>query len=305
MRVHLVFFIYLVATIGTAQTEDTRVIPKIMSLPIEEGEVTLIHLGPGYTTSVRFPEEVRSVVLGNPASFKAEHSEAEPRLVFLKPITSVPSESNALVTIKSGQEISLQLVSAGKEAVNARVDFVVEYHRRRSMVVNPETQSFVIAETRQPSTIGSPESRTPEWDPIKNGLERQRGLSTPDWKGKEILAATGESVEEHHQTILGFSVLNSSKRVVELLPPQLELSSGRHGKSGKRIKAEPVAVAEYRITTRRLAPGQRADGVVVFERPAFKESGERLQLQLAEAEQVDRPILLPVPFTAARIGGAQ
>lgn len=35
-------------------------------------------------------------------------------MVFLKPITSEPSESNALVTTKSGQEISLQLVSAGK-----------------------------------------------------------------------------------------------------------------------------------------------------------------------------------------------
>lgn len=74
MRVHLVFFIYLVATVGTAQTENGRVIPKITSLPIEEGEVTLIHLGPGYTTSIRFPEEVRSVVIGNPGSFKAEHS---------------------------------------------------------------------------------------------------------------------------------------------------------------------------------------------------------------------------------------
>jgi hypothetical protein len=30
------------------------------------------------------------------------------------------------------------------------------------------------------------------------------------------------SGSDHHQTILGFSVLNSSKRVVELLPPQLD-----------------------------------------------------------------------------------
>lgn len=137
MRVHLVFFIYLVATVGTAQTENGRVIPKITSLPIEEGEVTLIHLVPGYTTLVRFPEEVRSVVLGNPASFKAEHSEAEPRMVFLKPITSEPSESNALVTTKSGQQISLQLISAGKGVIDARVDFVVEYHQRPSAWIPP------------------------------------------------------------------------------------------------------------------------------------------------------------------------
>lgn len=180
-----------------------------------------------------------------------------------------------------------------------------EYYQRRSMVIDSETQSFVIAEIRPTSTNGPPSSDPPRPDPVARELTRQRSLSSPEWKGKEILAATGESVEQDHQTILGFSVLNSSKRVVELLPPQLELSSDGHGKSSKRTKAEPVAVAEYRLTTRRLAPGQRADGVVVFELPAFKESSERLQLQLAEAERVDRPILLPVSFNATSIGDPQ
>jgi hypothetical protein len=54
-----------------------------------------------------------------------------------------------------------------------------------------------------------------------------------------------------------------------------------------------------------LRPGERADGVIVFERPSFKESAEKLQLQLAEAEQVDRPILVPVPFIASSQGGVQ
>ena len=57
------------------------------------------------------------------------------------------------------------------------------------------------------------------------------------------------------------------------------------------------------MTARRLEAGQRADGVIVFERPSFKESSEKLQLQLAQAEQVDRPILLPVPFTASSRAG--
>jgi hypothetical protein len=108
----------------------------------------------------------------------------------------------------------------------------------------------------------------------------------------------GDSLEMNHQTILSFSVLNDSKRVIELLPPQLELTGNAHSNGGKRIKGDPVAISDYRLTTRRLQPGQRADGVIVFERPSFKESTEKLQLQLAEAEQVDRPILLPIPFTA-------
>jgi hypothetical protein len=308
MRVQLIFFIYLLTTIAVAQTEEAKVIPKITSLPIEEGEVTLLHLGPGYTTSVRLPEEVSSVVIGNPASFKAEHSEAEPRLVFLKPLTSQLSESNALITTKSGHEISLHLVSAGKAATIARVDFVVEYRRPQGLLINSDAQSFMIPEIRPVSLISladSPPPRTEKADEIAQQLKRQQELSSPNWQGKEVLASIGESIERNHQTVLGFSVLNHSKRVIELLPPQLELSGARDGKRNGRIKAEPVAVAEYQMTTRRLQPSERADGVVVFDRPAFKESRERLELDLAEAEQVDRPIVLPVPFTVGTAGGAQ
>jgi hypothetical protein len=306
MRVHLISVICLLMSIGQAQ--ESKIIPSVTTLQIEEGTVTPLHLGPGYTTSVRLPEEISSVVIGNPATFKAEHSEVEPRLVFLKPITAQPSESNALITTKSGQEITLHLVSGGKAAVNARVDFLVEYRRQQSFLIgSSDRQSFLIAETHPILSAASngPPSRPEKPDLVAQELEKQKSLSTPAWEGKEVLAAVGASVKRDHQTVLGFSILNSSSRTIELLPPQVELTGTGHGNGGKRIKAEPVAVSEYRMTTRRLAPGERADGVVVFERPAFKESSEQLQLQLAQAEQVDRPILLPVPFTTTSQGGAQ
>ena len=308
MRVHLVFFIYLLTTIAVAQTEEAKVIPRIASLPVEEDEVTLVHLAPGYTTSIRLPEEVNSVVIGNPASFKAEHSETEPRLVFLKPLSSQPSESNALITTRSGHEISLHLVSAGKEAASARVDFVIEYRRPQGLTINPGTQNFIIPETHSVSVINmadSPRTQPEKPDAIAQHLKGQQALTSLKWEGKDLQVALGESIERNHQTILGFSVLNRSTRIIELLPPQLELAGARNGKANVRVKAEPVAVAEYRMTTGRLQPGQRADGVVVFDRPAFKESRERLEMELAEAEQVDRPIILPVPFAVARTGGEQ
>lgn len=308
MRVHLIFIIYLLTTIAAAQAEEAKVIPKVTSLPVEEGEVTLLHLGPGYTTSVRLPEEVSSVVVGNPANFKAEHSETEPRLVFLKPLTTQPSDSNALITTKSGREISLHLVSAGKSAAQTRVDFVVEYRQPHALAVPSEGGGFLIPETRPavPAAKSDPAERGNDPDRMAEDLKRQERLS-PNWEGdgKEMSVSIGESVERDHRTSLGFSVLNRSKRVIELLPPQLELSGAKSGAGPKRIKAEPVAIAEYRITTRRLAPGQRADGVVVFERPEFKESGEVLELELADTERVDRPVVLPVPFTAGNHGGEQ
>jgi hypothetical protein len=307
MRVHLIFIIYLTTGISTAQTQEGQIIPTVTSARVEDGAVTVLHLAPGYTTSVRLPEEISSVVIGNPASFKAEHSEAEARLVFLKPTVSQPGESNALITTKSGQEISLHLVSAGKGAVNARVDFLVEYRLAQSVLISPDKQSFLIAETR-PVSSAIPADRpaqSDKTDSIAKQLEKQKSLPSPAWQGKELLAALGDSVESHNQTVLSFSVLNDSKRVIELLPPQIELTGSVHGNRGKRIKADPIAVSDFRMTSRRLEPGQRADGVIVFERASFKESTERLQLQLAQAEQVDRPILLPVPFTASSQGGAQ
>ena len=307
MKVHLILLICLLTGTGVAQTEDAGITPRITTASIEMGAVSLLHLCPGYTTSVRLPEEISAVIIGDPTHFKAEHSEAEPRLVFLKPITAQPAESNALITTRSGQELSLHLVSTGNACAQAPVDFFVDYRRPHSLLIDSGNQSFVIAETRPVSPVtqrdASP-AHAENSDAIAQALERQRRVSQPAWEGKDVLASVGESIQRNHETILGFSVLNSSQSAVELLGPQLELSGNVRGGRNRRIKAEPIAVSEYRMTTRRLAPGQRADGVIVFARPAFKESSEQLQLRLAEAERVDRPILLPVPFTPSD-GGSQ
>ncbi|HEY4676341.1 MAG TPA: hypothetical protein VIJ01_04230, partial [Candidatus Angelobacter sp.] len=52
---------------------------RILSLNLDPQSVTTLQLRPGFVTSVRLPEAVSSVVLGDPSAFKAEHSEAEPQ----------------------------------------------------------------------------------------------------------------------------------------------------------------------------------------------------------------------------------
>lgn len=301
MRVQLSLSIYLLSTIGLAQTDSGKVSPVLTTMTIDPGTVTVLHLADGYSTSVKVPEEISSVVIGNPSRFKAEHSESEPQLVFLKPTTELQCESNALITTKSGKEINLYLVSRGKAAPNTRVDFLVEYRRPESFGISGDRQSFLIPETLPlvaERAIEPVRALMREQDFIAKELERQQALSSPEWKGTELLGAFGKSVQHDNQTILGFSVFNASKRIIEILPPQLELNGGGRRNGAKQIKAEPVPISEYRITARKLEPGQRADGVVVFERPAFKESSEKLQLQLAEADEVDRPLLLAVPFAS-------
>jgi hypothetical protein len=295
----ILFFVSVNVSLVVAQTELPNVVPSVTTVPIDESAVTILHLAPGYTSSVKVPEEISSVVIGNPAGFKAEHSESEPRLIFLKPITGQPSESNALVTTKSGQEISLHLISEGKSAADAKVDFLLEYRRQQSLLIDPERQSFLIADTQPVSAAPVISCARPEKpDLIAQELGKQSAVSYPAWQGKEILGALGGSTQREQQTIVGFSVFNNSKHAIELLPPQVELRGVEKGRKANSVKADPVPVLEYRLTARHIAAGQRADGVIVFERPAFKESNERLKLRLAQAEQVDHPILLPLPFTA-------
>lgn len=306
MRSYKAFMVYVLLNCAFVQGQEIRVTPRVESLSLDEESVTLVYLSPGFTTAVRMPEEISSVVVGDPAKFKAEHSESESRLVFLKPLTAKPIESNALITMRSGQEVSLHLISAGVVTnADPRVDFFVEYRRPKAMLAANSGQSFFLPETQtisqQHPEIPNDARASRDW--IGEALAQQKA-SSPAWQGKELTAALGQSVQQGPQTVVGFSLVNHSKNVMELLPPQLEIS-GRNGSGGKQTRAEPIALMEYRMTTRRLAPGERSDGIVVFERPAFKESSERLKLRLAQADQVDRPILLPVPFIAMAQGGWQ
>ena len=104
---------------------------------------------------------------------------------------------------------------------------------------------------------------------------------------------------------LPFAVVNAYGRTIEVLPPQIQLTDMSKDKHRKAIKAQPVTINDYWMTTRRLEPGARADGVVVFERPSFKESNEHLLLAVAQAEEVDRPVLAPIAFVAPMGGGAK
>src|SRR5438552_13146073 len=102
-----------------------------------------------------------------------------------------------------------------------------------------------------------------------------------------------------------FSVVNTSKHPILLMPHQIQL--GGKSRIGKLFKhdrwstAEQLPVADFRIRRRRVGLGERADGVVLFERPPFKQSSEQLFLQMAESGAVDRPALAPIGFGVSSV----
>ena len=56
----------------------TKVEPVILTRASLDNKVITLRLTPRIATSIRMPEPVNSVVLGDPENFQAEHSEHEP-----------------------------------------------------------------------------------------------------------------------------------------------------------------------------------------------------------------------------------
>ena len=135
-------------------------------------------------------------------------------------------------------------------------------------------------------------------------FRQQQKVNAPKWtkwEDKQIETSIGDMRQWSNETVIAYSVLNSSDQPVEIVPPQIQITgrtaTKKKKKEGKGIISDQLEIRDYRLSATRLEPGGRADGVVVFDRPNFKESTEKLFLQIAQADQVDRPILIRLPFT--------
>ena len=162
----------------------------------------------------------------------------------------------------------------------------------------------------QASSVASDPPEAPAPTGLDELLARQERSPLPPLYGEHVSAETaagdrvragvGEVVDGGERVTVLFSALNPTNRSILIMPPQVQL--GGKVKSGKVIRrsrwtiAEQLPVLNFRLSKRRLAPGERADGVVVFDRPPYKQSNETLFLQIAEAGAVDHPALAPIGF---------
>ena len=302
-------------------------------------------LAPRYVTAIRMPEPINSVVVGDPASFTAEHSDREPNLVFVKPITAKEAQTNLLISSTRGLQASLLLISRGepKEEGLPAVDFLMRYKPAGLFMIQPaDSPSAMIPQTltvgtttvssasglsarvvpasltargvlkERPASLATAAANSTKLDrpALDDLLDRQRraplpvlygqkpGISPP---GKELVkTGVSEVIDQGSEVVALFSAMNVQEPCRRIDAPQIQL--GGMKKSGKIVRksrwstAEQLSVTDFRISRRRLGPGERADGVVVFERPSFKQSTETLFLQMAESGAVDRPALAPIGF---------
>src|SRR5215813_14603452 len=134
----------------TQPAVSIQVHPQVAGRSIRDGQVTTVYLAPRYVTAIRMPEPVNSVVVGDPGSFSAEHSDREPQLVFVKPITAKPAQSNLLISTTRGLQVSLLLVSRGepKGDQGADIDFLMRYKPSGQFLVQPaDAPSALVPQT--------------------------------------------------------------------------------------------------------------------------------------------------------------
>jgi hypothetical protein len=298
---------------------DNAVKSRVATVTINPSEVTTLHLRPEFESVIHMPEEITSVILGSPGSFKAEHNEGEPEYVYVKPITREAAESNLLIATKSGQHVTLELISDGVGGSGSAlpVDFLIEYRASRSFLI-PVSASVEHARVEATGTAPSPAPpRVPAaskpLSAVDEEYEQQMRINAPDWtkwEGKQIETSLGDIRQWSNETVISFSILNASDQPVEVVPPQIQISGRavkkkKKEREGKSLTADQLQIRDYRLSGTRIEAGARADGVVVFDRPNFKHSTEKLYLQIAQADQVDRPILIRLPFTPPIAGGAR
>jgi hypothetical protein len=314
-----------------AFAQAPQIEPQILEKTEMETDVTMVEVAPRFVTTIRLPEAVNSVVVGDPEAFLVEHSEREPKLVFVKTITTKPAKTNLLISTVAGRDTNLMLVTHGERSTTERpkVDVLLKYERAGSFMVEPAAFAFAqvgqtvlwskvadpasspVPSPVSPSAVGSSSLPTSSaGNQMDKLLEQQEQsplpplygehVGTPSENGDRIRAGVGRVMDEGGQVVVLFSVVNPTSHAILVMPPQVQLGGKRT--SGKLIhhkrwvSSDQLAVLDFRLSRRRLGPGERADGVLLFERPPYKQSNETLLLQVAEAGAVDRPALAPLGF---------
>jgi hypothetical protein len=182
---------------------------------------------------------------------------------------------------------------------------------------DPPWMAPSLAKAGAPSTTAGAENETKP-ESLEQLLDQQKQAPLPALLGERVEKATtkgdliragiSEVVDGGQRVMVLFSAVNTGKHAILLMPPQIQLGgtiqSGKLVKHDRWLTAEQLPVIDFRWSRRRIGPEERADGVVLFERPPYKQSNQTLFLQVAESGAVDRPALVPIGFgvsTAPRI----
>jgi hypothetical protein len=245
---------------------DTPVGARVATITINPRDVTVLHLRPEFESTIRMPEEITSVILGSPGEFKAEHNEGEPEYVYVKPIVKEAAQSNLLIATKSGQHVTVELVSDGAALSNQSqpVDFLIEYRAARSFLISADSESLPMrsAPDKEPGqgvSSGTACLRSAPLSSLDEAFKQQKSVNAPKWakwEDKQIETSIGDMRQLSNQTMISYSILNNSNEPIEIVPPQIQITgrkaTKKKKKEGKGIISDQLEIRDYRLSTSRL-----------------------------------------------------
>src|SRR5580700_4067426 len=147
----------------------TKLEPVILTRASLDEKVITLRLSPRVATSIRMPEPVNSVVIGDPERFQAEHSEHEPELVTVKPVSAAPAQTNLLITTTLGHQVNLLLISSGQQSGGTQtVDVLLNYGKPAggSFLIEESLSATLIAETQKLDVSGKAPELAPTGPPM-------------------------------------------------------------------------------------------------------------------------------------------
>jgi hypothetical protein len=213
---------------------DHAVPARVATLTIDPREVTILHLRPEFESSIWMPEDVTSVILGSPGAFKAEHNEGEPQYVYVKPITKEPAQSNLLIATKSGQHVTIELISAGANVANdaAPVDFLIAGDMPGPTAPKVEDKGQERKVSSRPAGLTTNSSDAPR-SALDEVFAQQTQINAPEWtkwEGRQIETFVGDVRQWKNETVVAYSICNNSDASVEIMPPQIQIAGRKPGK---------------------------------------------------------------------------
>src|SRR5262245_51967307 len=212
-----VTLIAIVSGTLAAQTKNTS--NRSASRVVVEGQPASISLAPRVTTTIRLPEPVNSVVLGDSNLFQAEYSPSEPLSVFARATGSGTAQTNLVISTVFGRQFILLLRSMGAsgDPSEAGVDLLVKCQPAQVHFIEETFPAALVSETVSLSSAAHPPPKSDEAvstqesenEKLHEILNRQRGQRVDKLYGDGIRVGIGQVAEDGSRLIVSFSVTSS------------------------------------------------------------------------------------------------
>lgn len=290
------FLVFLVCAVCcTAQTNDAE--QPSVTTPADGGSGSgLVPLAPPYTIStaphfavlVQFPRQdsIRRIALGDSNYFLAEADKDDPHYAIVKqirasgPKANTPIETNMLVYMSSGRVVNIML-KAGKLADTA---YSVDY----SLPAPPPVKDPPPVSTEKATRERAQEELASKMlADAKNTPKNTPGIS-----GGGLLVRYRQTERLNDLAFVSFDIENTTKAVIDLEGPQLNLvtaaEKNKDKKKGAPAKIEPIEMTQAVLSLKQLAPGERAVCLIVFA-PPVHDSDQQVVLSVENRAMADQP----------------